>query len=143
MMRPHGKVDVSLVVFLAAISVAILLIIRVAPYYSDNMDVTQAMAATLTAFQVNPGTTDEDLIASLAMKVSRIGTHVEDDGYGNVSVKEGLGLKREQVTVQRDPARNVAIMRVDYDKVVDLHPIPKKLTLHFHPEKEAPMAPHN
>ncbi|MBI3183087.1 MAG: hypothetical protein HYZ28_13195 [Myxococcales bacterium] len=136
-MRPTGKVNyVTLALIVAALG-GIYWVIFFAPVYLDNMDVKEAIEA---AYNQSSQLGDDPLRKFVLDRVnsSQLGNHREDDGYGNVKVVGGLGIKPEQITIERNEVTRRIRIQVEYAREVVLKPTSRVRTVRFRPQKEAP-----
>ena len=134
---PSGRVNVQLLVTVLALMAVVFGVVRILPAYTDDLDVKQAMASVLIFAATR---SDDQLRTELQEKLQNIGTHVAYDGWGNNLVVPGLVFGERELLIERDDVRHLIRMEVTYERVVDLHPLPKKVTLSFHDFKEGPLS---
>ncbi|MFZ5469645.1 MAG: hypothetical protein ACOZIN_09425 [Myxococcota bacterium] len=139
-MRPTGKVNLVSLLLIAGVVGGIYALVVFSPVYLDNLDVKEAIAA---AYNQAGRMDDRALVGLIKSRVNAaaVGEHVEDDGYGNQRVVGGLGIKDEQITVQRDEVRRTILIRVDYQREVVLKPTDRIRQVRFSPMKEGPIPP--
>jgi hypothetical protein len=131
--RPTGKVSLGGLVLALAVVGGLWAAVLFLPVYADNMDVQKAVREAWLASRKQ---SDEWLIGSLNAKLRHVGTHVEDDGFGNEVVKPGLVLTRDQVWVDRNSVTGEVTVQVTYQRDVRLKPLSKVVTLTFQPSME-------
>jgi hypothetical protein len=133
--RDSGKVNVVGLLMLAGIVGAIYFGIMLAPAYTDNMDVSGAIASAY-----NQSARDDDVLRNIIQdKLRYVGEHEEDDGFGNVKIAQGLGLTDDDILIDRDTVNDTIRIEVDYTRKVELKPFKRILLLHFHPNKSGPV----
>ncbi len=137
---PAGKVNLIGLVLIAAVVAGLYWVFIFAPLYVDNFAVKEAVDAM---YHQSGRWPDERLVSELVSRLNapNVGTHKEDDGFGNVREVGGLGIKEEQVIVFRDTARNTISVQVDYWREVQLKPTSKIRTVRFVVKKEGPIPP--
>src|SRR5947209_8298304 len=118
-MRAAGKVNLVALVLLAGAAGAIYWLIFFIPVYLDNIDVKNAVEA---AYNRAASLDDVTIRGQIKAEASRFGTHIEDDGFGNMVEKQGLGLTDEQIVIERDEVLKTVLVRVDYAREVKLKP---------------------
>jgi hypothetical protein len=137
-MRPSGKTSIGTLLLLAGLVIGGFLFIRIVPAYLDNLDVKEGLQIALTAGKVR-GADDDRIRKSVLEKSERVGTHKADDGYGNVVDQVGLGLKPENIFIER--TGNRVFIQANYDRVIELRPLSRTITLSFSPSVDAEMNP--
>lgn len=133
-MRNQGSVNFLGLAMIIGIAAGIYFVVMLAPAYTDNMDVQEALAAAYNSS--NRG--DQVMRNVVREKLRYVGTHKEDDGYGNEKEVQGMGFSDDDVVIDRDDVNNTVTVRIDYVREVELKPFHKILTLHFHPIKSGP-----
>ena len=99
--------------------------------FFDNYEVKQAVAVAHNgARQYNDGV----LRAILNSTLSGVGSHWEKTGDGNIREVSGLGLKEENILIQRDHGN--VLIRVNYQRRIRLKPSDQFITLNYNVEKE-------
>ncbi len=106
------------------------------PPVLDNLDVKEAIDVALNQARRS----DDDLKRLILNRLGRVGTHQAEDDFGNLVEKEGLGLTEDNVYIERDEVADTLLIRVTYDRVVQLRPSQYTYTLSFSPEKEGPIS---
>lgn len=134
-MKANGKVSLASLVLMAAVAGGIYSVIFIVPVYLDNLDVKEAVDA---AFNMSGKANDDRLRIEIKEKVNKktVGSHKEDDGYGNIKEVGGLGITDEQIVIERDMVHNTVRIVVDYEREVELKPTKKIRVISFHVEKE-------
>ena len=132
-MRATGAVNVVGLLLFAAIGTAIWLLVLFTPAYLDNLDVSEAVRGAFAEANRVP---DSASIRRIQEAGLRIGTHVENDTFGNEVVRPGLRWTDDQITITRDEVRHYVEVRLDYDRDVLLWPLNKVHRLHFVNKKE-------
>jgi hypothetical protein len=131
-------VQLTSLLALAAIVAGIYALWTFSPAVLDNLDVKEAITV---AHNQAAGRTDDALKAVILSRLGRVGTHLADDGYGNVTEKTGLGLTPAHITIERDEVRGNIYIRVDYEREVRLKPTDRYHVLRFSPDKDGPLGP--
>lgn len=137
-MRPSGKVNLIAVVILGAIAYGIWWVITFSAVYLDNIDVKEAV---VSGFNVSGRSQDEAVAITILgiCNAPSLGHHEEEDGYGTVKTVGGLGVKREDITIERDEvAKRISIV-VEYQRKVLLKPLSKVKFVKFRVKKEGPI----
>lgn len=136
---PSGKISfvglVTLLVIVGGIWWAYLFV----PTLTDDIDVQNAVDIAFN----NARRGDDFMKAMIENKLRYVGTHREDDGYGNIVVKRGLGLTDDDIVIDRDPAENELTVQVNYAREIRLKPLNRWVVWHFHPSKEGPLSSSN
>jgi hypothetical protein len=136
--RATGKVNLIAVVIVAAMAGAIYWTVMFSGVYLDNMDIKTEVVG---AYNEAGRKLDPQLMARILDRANHVGTHKEDDGYGRIVEKKGLGLTDENVTIERDDVQKRILIRVEYDREVQLKPLQKIRRVHFNVSKEGPINP--
>jgi hypothetical protein len=133
--RDSGSVNVVGLLMLAAIVSGIYFGVMLSGAVLDNMDVQGAVDIAS-----NQSARDDDVLRNIIKdKLRYVGTHQEDDGFGNLKVEKGLGLTDDDILIDRDEVKGTVSIKVVYTREVELKPFKKIMTLHFHPGKTAPV----
>jgi hypothetical protein len=127
----QGSVSFTGLLLLVAIVVGVYCVVIFAPAVTDNMDVQEAMDVAVN----NSEKTDDWIQRMVLDKLRYVGTHMEDDGFGNQKEVQGLGFAPEDVIVERDNVANTINVHIDYTREVELKPFHKMVKLNFHPSK--------
>lgn len=137
-MRPSGRINLVSLALIAAVGAGFYWVFIFSPVYLDNLDVREAIDV---AYNLSPRTSDEILRRTILERLNQptLGSHQEDDGFGNLSVVGGLGIKPEQVIIERDEVRKRILIRVEYEREIQLKPTERVRTIQFDPEKEGPI----
>ena len=132
-----GKANPIGILFLVAIATVIYLGVIFLPAWSDNIDVQDAI--NIAVAQSNR---DDDYLRRLIQdKLRYIGTHKEDDGYGNLTVEQGLGFTVDDIQIDRNDVNNTIQIAISYTRELQLKPTQKIWTVHFHPSQTGPIKP--
>ena len=135
MRHPPGRVSLGTLVFLSLIGGVIYAAVMFVPYYVDNMDVKEAVAvAHARAGQAQ----DPSLRQVIRERTSQMGTHWEHDQYNRPVLKPGLGLRDEQILIERSTVSDSVRIQVDYERQVRLKPTSRYHTLRFSVVKDGP-----
>ena len=102
----------------------------------DNLDVKEAIDVALNQAQRS----DDDLQRLILTRLSKVGTHPAEDDFGNAVEEPGLGLTEDNIYIERNEVAGTLLIRVSYDRVVQLKPSKSTYTLSFSPEKEGPVS---
>lgn len=139
-MRPSGKVNLLAVLILGAVAYGIWWIITFSGVYLDNIDVKDAVEA---GYNVSNRMNDVDVSNVIFQKVnsSQVGNHEEDDGFGTITTKPGLGLKEENLTITRDDVAKTIKIVVEYKRKVVMKPMAKIKWVPFRVVREGPIPP--
>ena len=137
-MRPTGKINLIAVVILGAIAYGIWWVVTFSPIYLDNIDVKEAVES---GFNLSARADDATVAQTIFAKVnnSKVGFHEEDDGYGTITTKPGLGLKEENLTILRDTVTGRISIVLDYQRKVLLKPLKKVKFVQFNVKREGPI----
>ena len=103
------------------------------PPILDNMRV---MGAIRELHSIAGVKVDHQVRQDIKEKLRLVGSHLEDDGFGNLQEVPGLGITEDHVTVERDTVRNRILIRVDYERSLRLWPSSHEVTMKFSPERE-------
>ena len=123
-MRPYGKVNLIGVAILAALVYGVWWGITYVPARMDHLDVKESVKAA-----ANQAKTDNEANAKhvLMSKLNNkdFAWHREEDEAGVLQRKGGLGVKDEQVTLQKDDVTNLITVTVEYTREIELKPFDK------------------
>lgn len=133
-MRPQGKISFGGLTLLLVIVGGLWALITIAPAYLDNLDMKEAVAAAVNKARQGHG--DEPLQNGILQVANRVGTHLEEDEYGALVEKPGLGLTPENVIIERDFTDNTLVIRVEYQRFMQFKPLKQGVTLKFAPQSE-------
>jgi hypothetical protein len=124
-MRPTGKINLMAVVIVAGLCGGLFWIVNYASAYLDNLDVRDAVRGAYNSAWHQP---DSQLQFEILNKVnsSQVGWHEEDDEFGAPQHKRGLGIKPEEVEIERDDVNKTISIKVSYKRKVYLWPWPNK-----------------
>jgi hypothetical protein len=134
MRAPSGKVSFGGLVLLILLAGAIYAAAILVPVYVDNITVKEAVtAAHNRAIQVY----DEDAMRNTILeRTSRLGYHWQYDKFGKPTRMPGLGLKPEQIVIERSNVNSSVLVQVEYDRTVRFKPTSYVRTIHFRVAKE-------
>jgi hypothetical protein len=120
-------------------SAAIYAIVIIAPLYVDNLDVKEAVGAAhnLSGRVSNDG----QLRNEIRNRTMHLASHYEKDIYGRTNLVKGLGLKDEQIIIERNPITQNVRIEVNYERQVQLKPIQKWRVMRFKVVREGPPPP--
>lgn len=136
-MRPTGKVNLVGVAILAALVFAGWYGFTYSPAYMDNLDAEKAVEAGFNAMKsANDNQVRAEVLARLNART--LGWHREEDEAGNLVKKEGLGIKPEQIFIERDDVNNTATVRVTYIREIERWPLEGSVTKEYTVEKVGP-----
>lgn len=134
MRHPSGKVSFGGLLLLALLAGGVYLGVVFIPFYVDNLDVKEAVAAAHNrAAQRAP---DSTLRNTIIERTSQMGSHWEVDQYDNDVLKPGLGLTEEQILIERSEVTGSVRIEVEYERQVRLVPTDRVHTLRFHVVKD-------
>lgn len=134
MAHPSGKVSLSGLLFVALLAGVVYAGVMFAPLYVDNFDVKDAVAVAHN--HAAKGGDDASLRDIIIERTGRMGTHWETDKFDRDYLAPGLGLKPEQITIERSTVTPRVLIRVDYVRRVRLKPLDRVETVHFRVEKD-------
>lgn len=129
MRHPSGKVSFGGLVLLTLVAGVIYLGVMIVPFYVDNLDVKEAVAAAHN--RIIQGADDESLRNSIIDATSRMGSHWERDQFDRDILEPGLGLTDEQIVIERSGVTSDVRIQVDYDRWVRFKPTSIQHKLHF------------
>ena len=134
MAHPSGKVSLGGVLFLALLAGGVYAAAMFGPLYVDNFDVKDAVAVAHN--RAAQGADDAQLRDTIIERTGRMGTHWETDKFDRDYVVPGLGLKPEQILIERSSVTPRVRIQVDYVRRVRLKPLDRVETVHFRVEKD-------
>src|SRR5579871_5930463 len=102
---------------LAAIAAAIYSVVFFSGLVIDNSAVGEQIVGAY-----NQGTflDDTGIRKFLIQETDRIGDHEVVDEMGNSRIATGLGLKDEDITIERNDVAGTILIRIDYERKVQL-----------------------
>lgn len=126
------KNRLSSFIFLAVGAIAVYLAMLLTESFFDNYEVKQAVAVA----HDHANQTDNGEIRNQILNGSlhQVGSHWELTSSGNLREMNGLGLKEENIFIQRD--RGSVLIRVNYQRRIRLKPSDQFITLNYSVEKE-------
>ncbi len=134
--NPYGRIELGNLVLIAAFVGFVYAVWMFSTPVLDNLDVKEAIDVALNQAQRS----DDQLERVILSRLSKVGTHQAEDDFGNVVEKPGLGLSEENIYVERNEVAGTLLIRVSYDRVVQLKPSKSTYTFSFSPEKEGPIS---
>jgi hypothetical protein len=132
--REAGKTNIGMLIFLVVIAGAIFVAAKVVPVYVDHMDVVDAVNATFNLAGRNNN--DGILRGEIRTRTMHMGNHVETDSWGVDQVVPGLGLKDEQILIERSRITDNVKIEVTYEREVDFSPFGYKRVMQMRAVKE-------
>ena len=135
-MRPHGKISLTAMILIATFIAGLYALVVFAPIIGDNFNVQEAVAI---AFNQAGKYSDDELRNIIREKLVMVGTHLEDDGFGNLQEKMGLALTNEQIVIDRNEPAGTIRIQVDYSRDAEFKLIKRVVPVSFHPSKEGPI----
>jgi len=133
MRHPSGKISFGGLVLLILVVGGIYLGAMFVPFYVDNMDVKEAVAA---AFNRSPTADDDSLVRLIIERTSQMGTHWETDQFDQDILVPGLGLTADNITIERSTVSPNVRIEVEYTRRVRLKPTHNVRVVRFHVVKE-------
>ena len=129
-MRNNGETNPGTYVVVVLLAAAGFYVYHVAPVYWDNLEAKEAAAEALNVYILKG---EETARAGLMFRLNnnKSTSHYEVDDEGVESVKPGLGLKEENVTIDVDQKTNKISVRVEYDRVIEFKPLKKRKLFHL------------
>jgi len=122
----------STFVFLAVGAVAVYSAILLTESFFDNYEVKQAVGV---AYDHARQRSDADLRSQILNgSLHEVGSHWERTAGGDIREVSGLGLKEENILIQRDHGN--VLIRVNYQRRIRLKPSDRFITLSYNVEKE-------
>jgi hypothetical protein len=134
--RPTGKINLIAVVLLLGAVAFIYSVIMFSKPLLDNLDVKEHIEA---AYNQADGMDDQRMKLLIETRCASVGDHEEDDGFGTIRTRPGLGLTDENITIERNEVAQTISVRVEYARKVTLAPTTRVYILHFHPEISGPI----
>lgn len=124
-MRPTGKINLIAVVVLAGIAGGFWWMLNYAGAYLDNLDVRDAVRGAYNSAWHEP---DTQLAFEIKNKVnsSQVGWHEEENQFGQMEKKRGLGLGDDEIHVERDDVAKTITITISYKRKIYLWPWPNK-----------------
>lgn len=138
-MPTSGRINLFSLALVGAIFTGMYIVVVFAPAYADDVDVREAVTAAYNSSGRQPDDELRRMIQDRLNQAPGVGTHKEDDGFGNIVERPGLGLTDEQVIIERDEVRGMISIRVEYARDVLLRPTKRIYKLAFSVRKEGPI----
>lgn len=135
-MNQRGKVQFTSLVLLAGLIIAGWAAFNWGPIYLDHGEVKQITQEFLSRYTSLQERADVDLTTLYVNRLNEIGEHEAVDAFGNKTIKRGLGITKDQITMRRDNVTNIATVGVEYSRTFQLKPLKKWKTLQFRAFKE-------
>ena len=137
-MKPSGKTNLIAVVIVLAAVYGIWWIFTFVQVYLDNID---ARDAVVSAYNESGRSGDEGVRLKILGKMNAptLGWHEEDDGFGTIKRVDGIGVKVEDILVERDEVRKTVKITLQYQRKVLLKPTSKWKFVKFKVVKEGPV----
>ena len=132
--RESGKVSLGTLVLLLLLGGAVYVASLWVPLWVDSLDVKEAVEVAHNL--AGHGTDDAVLRNEIRARTSRMGSHVEPDGWGGLRTVPGLGLTDEQIEIERNPVTGSVRIAVSWDRPMLLKPTRRVQLAHFHVVKE-------
>jgi hypothetical protein len=129
MRHPSGKISLGGLVLLSLVAGGIYLAVMFVPFYVDNLDVKEAVAAAHN--QAAQSATDSMLRNTIIERTSQMGTHWERDQFDQDILVPGLGLTDENILIERSDVTGKIRIQVDYTRRVRLKPTKNVRTVSF------------
>ncbi|MCY1078640.1 hypothetical protein [Archangium lansingense] len=129
MRHPSGKISLGGLVLLTLIVGGIYVGVMVVPFYVDNLDVKEAVAAAHN--RAAQGAPDDSLRNTIIERTSDLGTHWERDQFDRDILVPGLGLTPEQISIERSDVTGKVRIEVEYSRRVRFKPTSHVRTLKF------------
>ncbi len=129
MRHPSGKISLGGLVLLSLIGGGIYVAATLVPFYVDNLDVKEAVAA---AHNRSGQTKDDGIVRNTIIeRTSQMGTHWERDQFDQDVLVPGLGLTDEHILIERSDVTPSVRIQVDYTRRVRFKPTKYVRTLSF------------
>ncbi len=122
--KPSGKISITLVLLLAGLVYGGWWVFTWGQIYLDHLEVKDAVAAAANQLkQVD----DKDVVFQLVQRLNapNLGTHKELDDRNREVVKGGLGIKPEDIVIERNRETKKGTVTVSYSREVELKPMQK------------------
>lgn len=134
LVRNNGETNPGTYVVVVLLAAAGFYLYHVAPVYWDNMDAREAASEALSVYILKG---EETARAGLMFRLNNNPNtnHFEVDDEGVESIKPGLGLKPEDVTIDVDEKTKKIVVRIQYDRIVEFSPLKKRKVFHLVAEK--------
>jgi hypothetical protein len=127
---PRGKINLVGVGILLVLVYVVWWAVTYGPARLDHFDVKEHVIAAF-----NQAKTDNmlNVRGALISKLNgkTLGWHMAEDESGNLVRKPGLGIKEEQMIIDRDEVNGTITVTVEYDRLVELKPFKKTEVKHF------------
>lgn len=136
--RPTGKVNLVGLLLLGAVGAAVYWAVMFVPKYVDNLEVKEAVEASLSSAGRAPDSSVKDAILRRANAPS-MGSTTRVDESGQPVELPGLGLTEDNIVIDADPNAKKVTVTVEYDRVVVLKPTDNVKVLHFRVENSGPL----
>jgi hypothetical protein len=133
-MRPSGKVSFGNLVLLALLAGAVYYGVIVVPLHVDHLDVKEAVAAAHN--QSGRNKDDSQLKAEIRARTNQMGQHVEYDRFNQPTVVPGLGLRDDEIIIERSSVTPSVRIEVSYTRTVRLKPTQRLYTMKFRAVKD-------
>ena len=123
---------ISTFVFLVVGAIAVYSAFLLVESFFDNYEVKQAVGvAHDRARQTSDGEIRNEIING---SLHQVGSHWERTPGGDIREMSGLGLKEEDILIERD--RGNVLIRVSYQRRIRLKPSDRFITLNYNVEKD-------
>jgi hypothetical protein len=128
--HPRGKVNLIGVVILAAAVYGGWWAWTYVPSRMDHLDVKEAVKSAYNQAKIQ---NMHEVRSTLFLKLNdkTLGWHMAEDEAGNLVRKEGLGVKDEQIIIEKNEVTGTISVSVEYDRLILLKPFDKQETKHF------------
>jgi hypothetical protein len=134
MRHPSGKTSLGNLVFMALIAAGIYAAVMLVPFYIDHLDVKEAVAVAHNLAGRNRS--DAMLRNEIRQRTSHMGHHWQRDQFDRNILKPGLGLRDEQIEIERSGVTQNVRIEVRYERQALLKPTSHIYTLQFSAVKE-------
>lgn len=131
LLNQRGKVQFATIGLIAGIILAAWAAVTYGPIYLDHAEAKQVTQEMLSRMLSVNQRADVDLNVLYLTKLNELGEHEEVDATGKRTLKKGLGVTKEQITMKKDPYSGVVTVGVEYDRTFQLKPLKKWKTIHF------------
>jgi hypothetical protein len=136
--RASGKVNLIGVVIVGAVAYGGWWLFTYAPAKLDHLDVKEAIIAGYNQAKTdNLGNVRLTIMNKLNGK--DFGWHYEIDEANHRVRKPGLGIKDEQLIIEKNDVTDSITVTVEYDRTIELKPFDKEETKHFYFSKVGPI----
>jgi hypothetical protein len=137
--RPSGKVNLLGIALFGALVYGVWYAVTYGPAWLDHGDVKEFVTAAFNAAKSENLGTVKGVLLSKMNDNKNLGWHYEVDEAGVRQRKPGLGVKDEQVVVERNDVTNMITISVEYDRVIELKPLEKEEIKHYFFMKTGPL----